>query len=52
MKKIKWVMSIGFLNAERKGEIEVDDEADEEEIRELVEEDAFQFLNLDWAEVN
>ena len=48
MKKVTWRMTIGFVGAERTGEIEFDDDATDEEIEETVNDDAMQHVDLDW----
>lgn len=45
---IKWRMSIGFPAADRIGEVEVDDDATDEQIDDMVREDATNFLEISW----
>lgn len=46
--KIKWRLHIGMATGDRDGEIEVDDDATDEEIEEAVKEDAHQHIELSW----
>lgn len=46
--KIKWRLHIGMATGDRKGEIEVADDATDEEIAEIVKEDAHQHIELSW----
>lgn len=45
---IKWRMSIGYANADRTGEVEVEDDATDEQIDAAVREDADNFLDISW----
>lgn len=51
MRKIEWKMGIGYGNAVRRGTIEVDDDATEDQIDEQVWEDAVQWVDTSWDEV-
>ena len=49
--KIKWVCETGFANCVHEGEIEVDDDATDEEIDELVRDEVFQEIEWGWVKV-
>lgn len=48
MKKIEWEMGIGFPGARRYGEIEVYDDATNEEIEEAVWEEVMSYVDYSW----
>ena len=50
MKKIKWVCETGFAACRHEGEIDVDDNATEEEIDEMVLDDICNYVNWTWWE--
>lgn len=50
MRKIKWTLDVGFVGCVHEGEIEVEDDATEDDIEEEVKEEAYNFLNLSWLE--
>lgn len=50
MRRIKVNLSIGYCAANRTGVIEVEDDATEEEIWELTEEWAQQFIEMSWKD--
>lgn len=51
MKKIEWEMGIGFAGAMRYGEIEVYDDATDEEIEEAVWEEVMSYVDYGWEVV-
>lgn len=50
MRNIKWSLHTGYAGCTHTGEIEVEDDATEEEIDEAVREDAWNYLDLFWEE--
>ena len=52
MKIIKWFCETGFARCVHKGKIEVEDDASNEEIEELVRDEVFQEINWGWNEVS
>lgn len=50
MRIIEWHLETGFVGGIRKGEIEVDDDADDEEIDELVQDEALNRISWGWTE--
>jgi hypothetical protein len=48
MKTIKWSLCTGLVGCDRHSEIEVEDDATDEEIDEAVREDVFNFVNWTW----
>lgn len=50
MRTIKWTLDIGLVTCERSGEVEVEDNATDEEIEASVREDVFQYIDWSWSE--
>lgn len=48
MKKVRWQLSIGFVGAVRKGIIELEDDATDEEIDEVVTETVNNYIDFGW----
>lgn len=48
---IKWALETGFAGGIHEGEIEVDDNASDEEIEELVRNEAFNEIDWSWERV-
>lgn len=48
MKTVKWVLETGYRGCEHEGEIQVDDDATEDDIEELVKEEAYGYVDLMW----
>lgn len=46
--KIHWELSIGLVGCRRGGTLDVDDDADEKEIEEIVREEVFQHVDWNW----
>lgn len=46
---IKWCLETGFAGCTHEGEIDVDDNATDEEIEEIVKEEAFNCIELGWS---
>jgi hypothetical protein len=49
MKKIQWYLTIGYPTADRSGEIEVNENATDEEIEEIVCEEANNYIEWGWS---
>lgn len=45
---IKWILSIGYANADREGEFEIEDDATEEEIEEVAKDYVYECLDWNW----
>ncbi len=45
---VKWTVAMGLLGCKRTGEFEVDDDASDEDIEEMVEEQAMQRIEWFW----
>lgn len=52
MRRIKWYLNTGFAGVSYSGEIEVDDNATDEEIEEITREEAFYNIDFGWDEVD
>ena len=50
MKEIKWILNTGFAGCEHKGIVKVEDDATEDEIDDIVKEEAFRHINWCWIE--
>lgn len=50
MRKIKWLVETGFAGCEHAGEFEVDDDATEEEIDDMVRDEMFNHISWSWVE--
>jgi len=50
MKTIEWHLETGMQGGDRSGEIEVDDDATEDEIDQMVREEVFNFVSWNWWE--
>jgi hypothetical protein len=50
MRTISVFLSIGYPQADRRWDVEVDDAATDEEIDEIVKEDAHQYIEYGWTE--
>lgn len=50
MRIIEWVLETGYVGGTHKGTLEVDDDADEEEIDEAVRDAAFDRISWSWTE--
>lgn len=51
MRLIRWCLCLNVAYEKREGEIEVEDDATDEEIAELVEQEAYNWIDLGWVEV-
>lgn len=51
MRKIKWYINTGFAQCKFEGEIEVNDNATDEEIEEIVAEEALSCIDIGYEEV-
>lgn len=49
---IEWRMETGYVGAEHSGEIEIDDDATEEEIEEIVMDAVLDCISWDWERVD
>lgn len=50
MRKIRWQMSIGLVGCRREGEMEVEDDMSDDEIHEMVWDEATQHLETNWED--
>ncbi len=48
MKRVKWTLNIGLVNADQEGEIEVDDNTPPAEIEKLVHETIMEYIDYGW----
>lgn len=48
MKTVHWTLDTGFAGCEQTGEVVVEDDATEEDIRVAVLDDMWNYLNLSW----
>lgn len=48
---IKWTCETGYANCTHEGEVEVDDNATDEEIDEIVREEVFEYIGWGWEKV-
>lgn len=52
MKKIKYEISTGYCGADYRGEFEVEDDATDEEIEEMIEQEVWNYIEYSWSEVD
>jgi hypothetical protein len=50
MKTVEWHLTIGLQGCDRSGEIEVEDDATDEQIDAVVREEVFNFVEWGWEE--
>lgn len=50
MRTIKWHLDIGLANGDREDEVEVEDNATDEQIDAIVREEVFNFIEWSWTE--
>lgn len=50
MRTIKWTLSIGYPTAVVEDELEVEDDTTDEEIEEIINELANNYISIDWEE--
>lgn len=51
MRKIRWSLETDAVGVRWEGEVEVEDDATEEEIDEIVKTEAFNYISWGWSEV-
>ncbi len=52
MRTIEWTISTGFVGAEHKGEFEVPDDTDDEEIDEIIREEVWEYIHFSWEDIS
>jgi len=50
MRTIEWHLETGFVGGDREGEVEVEDNATEQEIDAIIREEVFNFISWGWTE--
>lgn len=50
MRTIKWTIDTGFVGARHKGSFEVEDDATDEEIDEMIREEVWNCIEFSWTE--
>jgi hypothetical protein len=48
---VKWHLSTGLSGCDREGEVEIEDDATDDDIEDAVREDMWNFLSLTWQKV-